>query len=96
MPIPLSHAQACVFIHRTAFERAGLHRSDVDTRFNLTDNEFRIEKNLIVLGPLPSDDMVSTVIAELEAAGLVYFDDFFELTGNWPEWLTLFAASLGE
>ena len=24
--------------------------------------------------------------------GLTYFDDFFELSGNWPEWLKLFAT----
>jgi len=29
--------------------------------------------------------------AELETRGLVYFDDFFELSGNWPSWLSIFA-----
>ena len=28
---------------------------------------------------------------EDESSGLVYFDDFFELSGNWPDWLTLYA-----
>jgi len=36
-------------------------------------------------------DALGELIAELEGMGLVYFDDFFELTGNWPEWLKLFA-----
>jgi hypothetical protein len=31
-------------------------------------------------------------IDELENAGLTYFDDFFELSGNWPEWLQIFAT----
>ena len=31
------------------------------------------------------------VIAQLEEEGLVYYDDFFELSGNWPDWLRLFA-----
>ena len=31
------------------------------------------------------------LIEELEGLGLRYFDDFFELSGNWPEWLKLFA-----
>ena len=22
---------------------------------------------------------------------MVYFDDFFELSGNWPDWLALYA-----
>ena len=32
------------------------------------------------------------LIAELEQIGLVYFDDFFELSGNWPEWLRIHAS----
>ena len=43
------------------------------------------------MGPLPSDDMLPELIADLEQNGLVYFDDFFELSGNWPEWLMLYA-----
>jgi hypothetical protein len=35
--------------------------------------------------------MLPDLIADLEQNGLVYFDDFFELSGNWPEWLTLYA-----
>lgn len=46
---------------------------------------------LVVLGPLPSDDILLSLIDDLEQSGLVYFDDFFELSGNWPEWLTLYA-----
>ena len=38
------------------------------------------------------EESVSDLIAQLEDAGLVYFDDFFELSGNWPEWLQLFAS----
>jgi hypothetical protein len=37
--------------------------------------------------------MLSEMIAELEMNGLRYFDDFFELSGNWPEWLRLFASA---
>jgi hypothetical protein len=35
--------------------------------------------------------MLPELIADLEQNGLVYFDDFFELSGNWPEWLVLYA-----
>jgi hypothetical protein len=31
----------------------------------------------------------------LEALALVYFDDFFELSGKWPKWLQLDASSGG-
>ncbi|MGZ3435120.1 MAG: hypothetical protein ACXU9O_02465 [Gemmatimonadaceae bacterium] len=44
----------------------------------------------MTLGPLPSEDMVPELIADLEESGLNYFDDFFELSGNWPEWLTIY------
>jgi len=25
----------------------------------------------------------------------VYFDDFFDLSGNWPEWLTIYTRARG-
>jgi hypothetical protein len=91
MPLELSHDRAVVLIRQSAFERNGLTRSVIDERFNLTDEEFRVEDGLIALGPLPSDDMLPDLIDALENSGLIYFDDFFELSGNWPDWLTLYA-----
>ena len=35
--------------------------------------------------------MLPNLIEDLEENGLIYFDDFFELSGNWPNWLTLYA-----
>lgn len=93
MPVPVSDSRPTVFIRREAFEREGLARSSIDERFNLTDQEFRMEGGLIAIGPLPSDDMVGEMIVELESSGLRYFDDFFELSGNWPEWLRLYASA---
>jgi len=29
----------------------------------------------------------------LEGKGIVYYDDMFELSGNWPDWLRLYAMS---
>ena len=29
----------------------------------------------------------------LEDKGLAYYDDFFELSGNWPDWVTLHAMA---
>jgi hypothetical protein len=91
MPLKLSDSRAVVLIRQSAFERNGLSRTVVDERYNLTDEEFRVEDGLIALGPLPSDDMLPELIDDLEKSGLVYFDDFFELSGNWPDWLTLYA-----
>lgn len=82
-----------MFIRREAFERAGLERHQIDDRFDLTDEEFHVEGDLIAVGPLPSDDTTAEMIEALEGAGLQYFEDFFELSGNWPAWLTLFATA---
>ena len=93
MPISVGRDRPTVFIRREAFERVGLERQSIDSRFNLTDQEFVVEGNLIAIGPLPSDDMLSDLVIELETIGLRYFDDFFELSGNWPDWLGMFVAS---
>jgi hypothetical protein len=91
MALELSHGHAIILIRQSAFERSGITRSAIDGRYNLTADEFRVEDGLVVLGPLPSDDILPDLIDDLEQNGLVYFDDFFELSGNWPEWLTLYA-----
>ena len=91
MPLELSHGRVVVLIRQSAFEHTGLTRNVIDERYNLTDEEFRVEDGLIVLGPLPSDDMLPELIEDLENSGLAYFDDFFELGGNWPDWLSLYA-----
>jgi hypothetical protein len=91
MPLELSSSRAVVLIRQNAFERAQLARRAIDERYNLTDQEFRVEDGLIALGPLPSEDMLPELIDDLEKNGLVYFDDFFELSGNWPDWLVLYA-----
>lgn len=93
MPISVARDRPTVFIRREAFERAGLERHSIDSRFNLTDQEFVVEGRLIAIGPLPSDDMLSDLVIELETIGLRYFDDFFELSGNWPDWLGMFVTS---
>ena len=94
MPLELSHGHIVVLIRQNAFERGGLARNVIDERYNLTDEEFRVEDGLVALGPLPSDDMLSGLIEDLENSGLVYFDDFFELSGNWPDWLSLYARGV--
>ena len=94
MAVEIQSGQPVVVILQQSFERAGLVRSAIDARFNLTDQEFRVEEGLVVLGPLPSDDLIAPLIEALEANGLVYFDDFFDLSGNWPEWLSLYARGV--
>jgi hypothetical protein len=95
MPLQLSANNPSLLIRRSAFERTRLTRSAIDERLGLTDEEFRVEADLIVVGPIPDEAALPDLIAELEEAGLVYFDDFFDLSGNWPEWLAIFAKSQG-
>ncbi len=91
MALSIDGSAPTLFIRKPAFERAGLTRRQFDEWLNLTDEEFRMEGELIAIGPLVGDDAISGLIDAIEGVGLVYFDDFFELSGNWPEWLRVFA-----
>ncbi|MFI5249037.1 MAG: hypothetical protein ACHQTF_03685 [Gemmatimonadales bacterium] len=93
MPLPLPSEYPTLLIRRAAFERAQLTRTAFEERFALTQDDFRVEGDLIAIGPLVGDDTLTGIVAELEALGLVYFDDFVEMSGNWPAWLTVFAAT---
>ena len=84
--------QSMLLIRRDAYERSGITRQAIDDRLNLTADEFRVAGRVILIGPIPDDVALREIIDEFEEAGLIYFDDFFELSGNWPEWLRLFAG----
>jgi hypothetical protein len=94
MPVAIDPGAPTLFIRRAAYEKSGLTRTALDERLGLTPDEFRVEGDLIVLGPIfgTDGDALGDLITELESTGLVYFDDFFELTGNWPDWLRLLAT----
>jgi hypothetical protein len=83
MPLPLTSEYPTLLIRRAAF----------DERLGLTHDEFRVEGDLISIGPLVGEDTLTAIVAELESLGLVYFEDFFEMSGNWPEWLRVFVAT---
>lgn len=95
MPIRIEQDQPSLLIRKSAFERAGLARATFDERLGLAEGEFQMEDELICVGPIPVGEDLQQVIHELENAGLTYFEDFFELSGNWPEWLSIFAMSRG-
>jgi hypothetical protein len=78
-----------LFVRRLSYERVGLTRAALDERLGLTDAEFRVEGDLVALGPIYEVEALGTLVDELEALGLAYYEDFFELSGSWPEWLTL-------
>ena len=91
MPLQLPRQAPTLFIHRSAFERVNLTRAALDERLGLTSDEFRVEGDLICIGPIHNDDALQQVLEELETLGLTYYEDYFELSGNWPEWLQLYA-----
>jgi hypothetical protein len=93
MAIEVPAGAPTLFIRKSAFERAGLTRVALDERLNLTGEEFRVERELIAVGPVHAAADLAATVEELERLGFVYFDDFFELSGNWPEWLRLYAAA---
>jgi len=87
MPLAIPSDAPTLLIRREAFERVGLTRSSLDERLNLTPDEFRVEGAVVAVGPLVGETALDELFAELEGLGLVYYDDFFELSGNWPEWV---------
>jgi hypothetical protein len=79
-------------MRRTAYERSGLVRAALDERLGLTADEFRVEGDVVVIGPVYDSEAFAALLEELERLGLVYYDDFFELSGNWPDWLSVLAG----
>ena len=84
-----------LLIRRDAYEASGISRRELDVRLGLGPDEFRVEANCVAIGPIYGEDgsALAQLVGELESRGLVYFEDFFELSGNWPDWLNLYAAT---
>jgi hypothetical protein len=95
MPLPVSHGVPTLFIRRLAYERSGLTRAALDERLGLTDAEFQVDGDLVALGPIYDVDALGTLVDDLERAGLTYYEDFFELSGSWPEWLEIVVRAGG-
>ena len=95
MTLSVTHGVPTLFIRRTAYERVGLNRTTLDERLGLTDAEFQVDGDLVALGPIYDVDALGGLVDDLEGAGLVYYDDFFELSGSWPEWLEIVVRAGG-
>lgn len=95
MPLQIPAGAPTLFIRRRAYERSGLVRASLDERLGLTPEEFRVEGDVVAIGPVYDAEAFAALLDELELLGLVYYDDFFELSGNWPEWLSVFAGAVG-
>ena len=95
MPLSVTHGVPTLFIRREAYERSGISRAALDERLGLTDAEFQVDGDLVALGPIYDVDALGTLVDDLERAGLAYYEDFFELSGSWPEWLELVVRAGG-
>lgn len=95
MPLPVAHGVPTLFIRRPAYEQAGLTRASLDERLGLTDAEFQVDGDLVALGPIYDVDALGGLVDELERIGLIYYEDFFELSGSWPEWLDVVVRTSG-
>ena len=93
MPLSVPTGAPTLIIRREAYERAGLVRAAIDEQLGLTDREFRVEGDLVLIGPVYDADAFAALLARLEEVGLAFYDDFFELSGNWPGWLVILAAA---
>src|SRR5947209_17185226 len=96
MSLSIAQGVPTLFFRRESYERAGLTRAALDERLGLTDAEFRVEGDLIALGPIYDMDELGALVDDLERTGLVYYDDYFELSGSWPEWLTVHVRATGD
>jgi len=92
MPISIPPEHPTLFVRKGAWERAGLVRAAIDERLGLTEEEFRVEGELVAIGPIHDEEALGALVDDLEQLGLVYFDDYFELSGNWPNWLRVHAS----
>jgi hypothetical protein len=95
MPLRVALGAPTLLIRRAEYESSGMARAAIDERLGLTPDEFRVDGDLVAIGPIygAEGDALGDLVAELEGMGLTYFDDFFELSGNWPEWLQLHASA---
>ena len=94
MPLQVAQGVPTLLLRREAYEKAGLTRAALDARLGLTDAEFRVEGDLVVLGPIYDVEALGTLVDDLERLGLVFYDDYFELSGSWPEWLSVTARAV--
>ena len=95
MPVPVHPGAPTLFIRKSAYERTGLVRAAIDERLGLTSEEFRVEGDLVVVGPIYEEGGLTSLLEDFERLGLSYYEDFFELSGNWPDWLSVMVGPPG-
>jgi len=89
MPLPLRAGASTLIVRKEAFGRSGITRGQIDLLLTLTDEEFRVERGIVAIGPIYEDEGLVALVEAFEAAGLEYDVDYCELSGGWPEWVNL-------
>lgn len=92
MPLAIPPGHTTLLIRKEVFERVGLSRTGFDDSLGLTADEFRVENGVVAIGPILDEEALVVVLEELERLGLEHYTDFFDLSGNWPEWLELWIS----
>jgi hypothetical protein len=95
MPMPVRAGAPTLLFRRQSYETSGLVRAAIDERLGLTPDEFRVEGEVVAVGPIYDAEAFAGLLDDLERLGLSVYDDFFELSGNWPDWLTVLVGSTG-
>lgn len=93
MPLEIANNAPTLLVRREAYERLAISRTAVDERLGLTADEFRVDNSLVVIGPVFDEAGLERLIEELESAGLRHFEDYFDLSGNWPDWLKIIVTT---
>lgn len=92
MPLHVTNHAPTLCFRRAAYEKSGLSRTEIDNRLGLTADEFLVEGDLVMVGPIYGVGL-NDFFDELETIGLKYYEDYFELSGNWPDWLRVYAGA---
>ncbi len=93
MPLSVAGQASSLCVRREVYERRGLTRLTIGALFGLTSEEFRVERDLVVIGPIHGVSL-NDLFHELDRIRLRYYDDYFELSRNRPKWLLLFVSSV--
>jgi hypothetical protein len=75
MALTIADGHPTLVFRREAYERAALTRAALDERLGLTPEEFRVEGDLVAVGPIHDEEALGALVADLEQLGLTYFDD---------------------